>query len=303
MRIKTLIATILIIAVCAACGGSEDVPAAATDGANVITASGEAAEPGETVPTAAGDQAQSGGEAAADPGNPTGATDPSQSGETAAVTENPAVVNDPHATEPPIIEEDEEILIDDGSGDTTDAAVMPAPFGANPPEAEATRSFYFPFVSKFDGVPGALLMIVPAEDFEIWISDDIVSEEPQTSVNDSKNIYTFISDFGLSDDEVKEALKMFYEMSDPQMLSGDDIDVIVGGSETDINKRFASEYSIVAGGKIYPPHWVYENSAESYKEAGITPEMLNDKIELYRDLGMSETAVAALIKKIEAYKG
>jgi hypothetical protein len=290
MRIKTLIAAALIIAVCAACG-SEDVPAAVTNEANVITAGEVTAAPGETLPTPA------------NPGDPAEPGEPGDPAQTAETTQNPAVANDPHATEPPIIEEDEEILVDDGSGDPIEVAAMPAPFGANPPEAEATRSFYFPFVQKFDGVPGALLMTIPAEDLEIWISDDIMSEEPQTSVNDSKNIYTFISDFGLSDAEVKEAMKMFYEMSDPQILSGDDIDVIVGGSEADINKRFASEYSIVAGGKIYPPHWVYENSPESYKEAGITPAELKEKLELYKNLGMSETALAALTKKIEAYEG
>jgi hypothetical protein len=283
----------------AACG-SEDVPAA-TNQPNVITASEN--QTGDT--TGSGDPIQSG--EPSQTGDPASSGDPIQSGDQAGAgeittAENPVIANDPHATEPAVTEPDEDIVSDVDFPEPLEEE-MPLPFGENPPEAEATRSFYFPFVPKLDGVPGALFSTLPLDELEVWFTDEIISEEPQTSVNQSKNIYTFIGDFGLSGDAVKTALAEFYEFTDPRMFTGADVDVLLRGNETEINKHFASEYSIVVEDKIYPPHWVYISSAAAYKEAGITPAALSEKLALYKDLGLTDEALSALTKKINAYKG
>jgi hypothetical protein len=296
----TIVALSLLITTFAACGGGgEDIPTAATGEANVITAA--------TDPTGANDPT-GGGEAPAGVSNETpggAANDPTGSpNATETAAPNAAGTAAPATTTAEITtpEPDEEV-IDIDIPELMEEIEMPLPFGDNSPEGEATRSFYFPFVPKLDGVPGALLTIVPAEELEVWISDDILPENGQFSINDSKNIYTFISDFGLSASEVKKAMEIFYENTDPKILMGADVDVIISSDEAAINKRFASDYSIVKGDKIYSPSWVYENSANSYKEAGITKAELTAKLKLYKELGLSDEALKALTAKIEAYTG
>jgi hypothetical protein len=299
----TVIALSLTIAAFAACG-SEDVPTAATGEANIITAATE------NDPTAnTNNQTANAQDTAANaPAEGTAANEPAQDpGEnTNTPAQNPAETTAPPETTAAtttVTEPDEEVINAADFPELTEEIEMPLPYGDNPPAAEATRSFYFPFVQKLDGVPGALLTIVPAEELEIWISDDILSEDAQTSVYSSKNIVSFISDFSLSDSDVKTAMAVFYENTDPQILMGKDVDVIIDGDEAAINKHFASEFSIVKGSKIYSPQWVYENSPNAYKEAGITPAELSAKLAKYKELGLSSEALKALTEKIEGYKG
>jgi hypothetical protein len=289
--VKIFITISVVIAVFAACG-SEDVPTAATGEPNVITAATVNAQD-----TAANAGAQDTANANAGAQN-TGANANTNAQDTQG-TAAPQTTTEAATT----MEPDEEVIQNAEVPGLAEEIVMPLPYGDYVPEVEATRDFYFPFVPKLDGVPMALIQIVPGEELDIWISDDIVLEEAQTSVYQSKNIVSFISDFGLSDKEVKKAMELFYENTDPQILTGGDVDVIISGDEAAINKRFASDLSIVKGDKIYPPSWVYENSYEAIKAVGITPEELTAKLKFYKELSITDEAKKALTDKVNGYKG
>jgi hypothetical protein len=192
------------------------------------------------------------------------------------------IIEEPPA--PPAI-----VLIDDS---------MPLPFGENPSDGDAYDGFYMPGKAKFNGVPTALIKLTDGEKVTAWFESFEVTKNPPDSLLGYPNIYSFIKEFGLTDEQVLEAMP---GSDNPQLLSKDEIEMLIGGDLNLVTETFASDYAIVINENIYCPSWIYTHTTDAYAAAGITPEMLSGKMGVYKDLSLTDEARAAFNAKIEGY--
>jgi hypothetical protein len=181
------------------------------------------------------------------------------------------------------------VLIDD---------TMPLPFGENPSDGDAYDGFYMPGEAKFNGVPSSLSRLTDSEKTVAWFESFEVTKNPPDSLLGYPNIYSFIKEFGLTDEQVLEAMP---GSDNPQLLSSDEMKTLVSGDLETVTAEFASDYAIVINDHIYSPSWVYTHTTDAYAIAGITPEKLAEKKSVYKDLPFTDEARAAFEAKIDSY--
>jgi beta-lactamase regulating signal transducer with metallopeptidase domain len=178
---------------------------------------------------------------------------------------------------------------------------MPNPF---PEGSDDNVSYYQPGNHILDNVTVSLLRLVDDTEQNEWRESFDFFNNPPSSLTEYLNLYSFIKQFNISDEDVTEAMSAHLTSDNWQTrVTEEELDLILHGSEADIVSYFASEYSIVVGDKIYSPHWVYTHTIAAYKQAGITPEALQQKLELYADISFTPEARAALNEKLNSYVG
>ena len=183
-----------------------------------------------------------------------------------------------------------------------EAYVMPRPFELS--GGDMNRNFYEPCEMLFDGVPVELLSLVEQSKYESWADDHNVFYKAPSSLKDYTNIYSFIVEFDISNEDVLSALSVYLKSDDPSIaMSEEDVNIILSKDEATIIERFATEYSIVIGENIYSPQWIYENSIEAYKNAGVTPDMIKDKLSLYGTISFTYDAAKAFQSKLSDFIG
>lgn len=180
---------------------------------------------------------------------------------------------------------------------------MPKPFGEKS-GGDENNAFYSPCVWLFDGIPAELTDLVDYSDFECWrVKYNIFAKAP-SSLKEYVNMYSFIVEFDIPNKDVLSALSVFLQTDDQSIaISEEEMNIILSKDESVIAERFASPYSIVIGEHIYSPQWVYENSIAAYKDAGITPKMIEEKLPLYREIKFTEQACEAFENKLGTYLG
>ena len=67
--------------------------------------------------------------------------------------------------------------------------------------------------------------------------------------------------------------------------------------------QFATEHAIVIGEEVFSPFWLYVNPLENFTEVGLTPEMVEEKLELYAEFHFTEEAEAAFEEKLSEFLG
>jgi hypothetical protein len=87
------------------------------------------------------------------------------------------------------------------------------------------------------------------------------------------------------------------------VFSPEDISVLLSRCEATVLAHFASPYAIVIGDRIYSPAWVYRNTTEGYRVAGITQKMIQEKLPTWREFGMSGETATAFEKKLTEFTG
>ena len=162
---------------------------------------------------------------------------------------------------------------------------IPLPFGddiGKDSESEELRGFFEPCVQKLDDIPEELLSLVPEEDYKSWAESlgEIWQTAP-SSIEDYPNIYSFITRFGVADDEVRGAVTTMTE---------EELDTLLEGDVEKITLAFASEYSIVSGENVYSPYWVYVHEVEDYETVGLTPEEIENKLSYYASFKYNDMA-------------
>ncbi len=197
---------------------------------------------------------------------------------------------------------DNELVGENLQNNEVEAYVMPRPFEFS--GGDMNRSFYEPCEMMFDGVPVELLRLVEQSKYESWADDHNIFYEAPSSLKDYTNIYSFIVEFDISNEDVLSALSVYLQSNNPSIaMSEEDVNIILTRDEAAIIERFATEYSIVVGEHIYSPQWIYENSIEAYKDAGISPEMIKDKLSLYGTFSFTYEAAKAFQSKLSEFIG
>ena len=195
-----------------------------------------------------------------------------------------------------------EPIVDPGPVETDDVA--PQPFSHSGGDENAW--YYEPLLPKLGHISSTLFELVDEDEFNEWRDKVNVlyrkGEDVPTDINGFLNVYAMMNYFDISDEDVTKAFE--YELSQdyPFFMNKEDLNVLLSRDETAILTHFQSDYSIVIGDRIYSPQWVYENSDKAYKQAGITPEMLKEKLGLYVQSNLTEDAKNYLINKINKYE-
>ena len=183
------------------------------------------------------------------------------------------------------------------------------PFGGSP----SNSSFYLPTDNETQWSQNLLSLndisydsFVDREAFYLWLEDAEKSNylyTPQTSIRDYPNMYSFALYFGISADALREHFKALQAYENVQCLTDDGIDIICSLDEVKITEYFISKYAIPVNGKAYPPAWLCSNSLEDWNKAGLTPEMVIEKMRLYGEFNYSDEARVLFEEKLLQFTG
>lgn len=176
-------------------------------------------------------------------------------------------------------------------------AEMPEPFETECDD-DSRDGFYLPFNSTLNNIPGELMKLRDSEEIDSWLNSFSSSEK--TKLGDYQNLYSFITAFDITKDEAETALAPYI---DGGMMTSEQVDILFSGSEEAVTSGFASKYSVVVGENAYCPYWLYSNTIDDYKAAGIDTEAVKAKAPLYSDFAFSEEARKAFSEKLSEFIG
>ncbi|MCL2698177.1 MAG: hypothetical protein FWE74_08870 [Oscillospiraceae bacterium] len=174
-------------------------------------------------------------------------------------------------------------------------------------------SFFLPFSNgtetKIDIIPWHIITpFMEADVFMEWAENNenkSAFDEPQTDLMGYVNIYSYIETFNIPADKLREIMIQNEEVRREAGLADrytrDEINLIVSRDEFAIMNHFVSDFSIYHDGKVFTPHWFYVNTHEDYEAAGITPEMLEEKLDLYAEFSFTAEAAEAFEAKLSEF--
>lgn len=99
-------------------------------------------------------------------------------------------------------------------------------------------------------------------------------------------IYHFVREFGVRREFFENKVRALHETtSDPflkTLYSPDEIDMIYSDDFTPFVQHFANPCALAVGDRIYTPDWLSTHTVEEWHTAGITPEMIREKEDIWR---------------------
>ena len=103
--------------------------------------------------------------------------------------------------------------------------------------------------------------------------------------------------------DAETILKHFSDEPNPYLYTEDDKSALLTRDEEMILKQFANPYAIIIKDKVYTPAWLYNHTPDDYRKAGITPEMLEEKLDLYAEILFTDEADRAFSAKLTEFMG
>lgn len=136
-----------------------------------------------------------------------------------------------------------------------------------------------------------------------WITLNENVSVPVSDLMDYVNVYSFINTFGITKDQAEAALayRMGEDAPTEIKITSEDIEMLYSEDVAEVATYFASEYSIVVGSRVFSPYWMFMHNADDYKNAGITPEMVKEKEEVYSKLDLPEEINEMFKEKCSEY--
>jgi hypothetical protein len=197
--------------------------------------------------------------------------------------------------------------VDDNAAVAEIDTTMPEPFDKQSEESGGDeREQYFALCNEvLTSISNEFIQEVGADNFDKWLKELPNVDETPTSLLNTPNLYSFIMKFNVNDEKIRAVLEKemeFYKESNiPGAYTQEGIEILLSRDESKIMEHFASEYSIVNNGKIYSPQWIYTHTIQAYEVEEIPPELIEEKMELYKDIPFSSKALDALEKKLNSY--
>ena len=176
---------------------------------------------------------------------------------------------------------------------------MPVPFGT----ASATSPYYAkPCDERLAALPEVLMKM--AENGYIW-EHGYVAGKPDYSLTlmDYPNIYSFIHTHKLDADAVRQALSDADLMVHRKAFTEEEIDLLLGDDQAKAMAHFASPSTIVIGEKGYSEKWMYDHTATTWRDEGITPGMVIGALPHYYNPLFVQKAADAFSRKLYQYTG
>jgi hypothetical protein len=126
-----------------------------------------------------------------------------------------------------------------------------------------------------------------------------------TSLMEYPNSYSIIVANNIPDEIVVRAFEAHNAMfvNTGIAFADEDIAALLTRCEAAVLRHFATERALVIEDRIYTLAWIYRNTTEGYRAAGITPEMLAEKLPMYAEFGFTDEATAAFESKLTEFVG
>ena len=186
---------------------------------------------------------------------------------------------------------------------------MPRPF----PEIDGTEFpeyWRYPVDEEQLHIPAYLVELVPREDFDDWFdSFGAFNTIENPTVNDFPNVVSFVRYFDyITDDDILTAYEdPFYNQNDHDKIWYDKLAqtlTVRNDYDNVYVNMYIGAYAIVVDDKyIYTPEWVYNHSIAEWEMAGITPELITEKLGYYDDYNYTDEARAAFEYKLKRFLG
>lgn len=179
---------------------------------------------------------------------------------------------------------------------------MPEPFRSS--GGDERRTFYGHTEFKFDSAfpDSAFTEYLGRDCREDWINYDSSRLYNITSLMDYPNIFYLIITYNIPNDVIIKNFEGWVGDDDYILFfTEEEIAALLTRDEAIVLAQFASDKSIIIGDKAYPPNWVYTHTPEDYEEVGITPEMIEEKLELYAEFSFTDDAETAFEEKLSEF--
>ena len=158
-------------------------------------------------------------------------------------------------------------------------------------EAIGGDSIRWDYVFKYDNIPEGVIRYIGLDTFDAWVKDESYAKD--------KNIQNCIEYFGLTKEDLTEALDPPETDDTGFDLTVSEIDALCSGDQAKINKTFASEYAAVSeSGSIYTVFWLAAHTAKDYKAAGLSESTVETALQNCAELDIP--AVNEYVAKDEA---
>ena len=158
-------------------------------------------------------------------------------------------------------------------------------------EAIGGDSIRWDYVFKYDNIPEGVIRYIGLDTFDAWVKDESYAKD--------KNIQNCIEYFGLTKEDLTEALDPPETDDTGFDLTVSEIDALCSGDQAKINKTFASEYAAVSeSGSIYTVFWLAAHTAKDYKAAGLSESTVETALQNCAELDIP--AVNEYVAKAEA---
>ena len=119
------------------------------------------------------------------------------------------------------------------------------------------------YVFKYGNIPGELIDYIGTDKFNAWVHNESYTKE--------RNIQSCIEYFGLTKEDLTEALDPPETDDTGFDLTVSEIDALCSGDQAKINRAFASQKAVVSeNGSIYTISWLAAHTAEDYQAAGLS---------------------------------
>jgi len=131
----------------------------------------------------------------------------------------------------------------------------------------------------------------------------------KSSFDEFGGIFYTIFEYNIPDEVIVKAIEKnndFYENiggAEENIFSDEDVAALLSRDKVKITAQFAESTAIVIGDRAFSPYWLYYHTPETYREAGITPQMLQEKLPLYTEFPFTEEAAAAFESKLSEFMG
>ena len=138
----------------------------------------------------------------------------------------------------------------------------------------------------------------------------------KNSLLESANLFSIIITLDIPDEVVIDSInkaneinRTLYDSEDNKVylsyiiFTEDDIKALLSRDEAIVTAQFAEETAIVIGDRAYAPVWLYYHTPDDYRKAGITPEMLEEKLDSYAEFVLTDEADRAFSAKLTEFMG
>lgn len=165
-------------------------------------------------------------------------------------------------------------------------------------DAEALIYYSSLTIMPFETIPGDSIDKIGADKFNEWL-ESFDRYKLTTDIGDKINIYTFIRDFDIDDEAIRNYCNQPYN----SVLTEEQKEALLSRDKNRIAEAFVSETAHYHDGNIYTIEWYYKNPVEEYKATGVTYEELKEKYSKAMDwFQFTRPARKIFEQKLEKYK-
>jgi hypothetical protein len=138
----------------------------------------------------------------------------------------------------------------------------------------------------------------------------------QSKLTEYESLFWYIIEFDIPDEVIIDAIRTHNErlwsyVDENTYMPGfllsiftdEDIEALISRCEATVTAQFAEETAIVIEDRAFSPAWLYLHTSEAYEEVGITPEMVEEKLELYAEFNFTDEADEAFSEKLSEFLG